>query len=172
MRDFILERENIVNASYSHAFRQGWVYMRRQYYQHQYLPLLVCQQHRSCSCVLVYTFGSDSFDVYQTIHLLWSLSFSWIRLNKHSANWCYGHFVTSILIFTCYKSVCCTHTRNTAIAGTESIDCIGKSLSCLGEAIPSSNKNDVLIILTSQMLKRCMVSPHIGPRELQTNPIR
>ena len=75
-------------------------------------------------------------------------------------------------LVTCCKRVCCTHTRNTVIAGTKSIDCIGKSLSCLGEAIPSSSKNDVLIILTLQMLKRCMVPPHIGLRQLQTNPTR
>ena len=45
-------------------------------------------------------------------------------------------------------------------AGTESIDRIGKSPSGLGDAITSSSKNDVLVILTSQIMQRCMIPPH------------
>ena len=53
------------------------------------------------------------------------------------------------------------HPRNAPSVGTEGIDRIGKSPSGLGNAITSSSKSDVLVILTSQIKLRCMMSPHI-----------
>ena len=53
------------------------------------------------------------------------------------------------------------HPRNVPSVGTEGIDRIGKSPSGLGNAITSSSKSDVLVILTSQIKQRCMMSPHI-----------
>ena len=63
-------------------------------------------------------------------------------------------------------------TRNAPSSGTESSDRIGKSPSGLGEAITSTSKNDVLVILPSQILQRCMISPQIGLRQLRPRSSR
>ena len=49
---------------------------------------------------------------------------------------------------------------NAPIAGTESIDRIGKCHSGLWGAINSSRKTDVLVILTSQIMQSGMLSPY------------
>ena len=51
-------------------------------------------------------------------------------------------------------------TRNAPSNGTESSDRVGKCCSGLGEAITSSSKNDVLVVLTLWIMQRCMISPH------------